>query len=111
VFEKICGEVAWCLLLFPLTYGIASSAVKYFVRQEVWDERLEVNDHQYEPKTLINVNKMSTEKTTYEKIEKTTACLITNLFEHSLPRHHNVCSKDDTMSEFILFNIYENIKK
>jgi hypothetical protein len=29
------SQVAWCMLLFPLTYGVASSAVKHFVKQEM----------------------------------------------------------------------------
>jgi hypothetical protein len=33
--QKIGGQVTWCLLLFPFMYGVASSAVKLFVKQEV----------------------------------------------------------------------------
>jgi hypothetical protein len=32
------------LLLFPLTYGVASSAYKYYVKQEVLMEKMEVDD-------------------------------------------------------------------
>jgi hypothetical protein len=37
--QKMCGRVVWCLLLFPLPYGV-TAVVKYSVKQEV-------NDHQY----------------------------------------------------------------
>jgi hypothetical protein len=33
--------------LFLLTYGVASSAVKYFMKREVGDEGAEVENHQY----------------------------------------------------------------
>jgi hypothetical protein len=26
--KKICGQVAWCMLLFPVTYDVASVAVE-----------------------------------------------------------------------------------
>jgi hypothetical protein len=26
--KKICGQVAWCMLLFPITYDVASVAVE-----------------------------------------------------------------------------------
>jgi hypothetical protein len=42
----MCGQVTWCLLLFSLTCGVASSAVRNLVTQEVQDGRLEMDDHQ-----------------------------------------------------------------
>jgi hypothetical protein len=30
--------------VFPLRYGVATPLVKYFVKQEGWDERVEVDD-------------------------------------------------------------------
>jgi hypothetical protein len=43
-FKNICGQVEWCL---PLTYGVASTVGKHFVQQEVEEERVQVDDHQY----------------------------------------------------------------
>jgi hypothetical protein len=52
VFKKKSGQVAWCLLLFPLAYGVASSPVKYFVKEEV-------DNHQHEfQKTLKVLGKL-----------------------------------------------------
>jgi hypothetical protein len=38
------GQVAWSVFILLLC-GVASSAVKCFVKQEVWDERVEVDDY------------------------------------------------------------------
>jgi hypothetical protein len=76
VFKKMCGPVACCLLLFPLTYCVASSAVKYFTKQEVKMERVEVNDRQYELqkalKELTKYVKKNERKTLFFHLDITT---------------------------------------
>jgi hypothetical protein len=42
--RNICGQVRWFLFLFLVAYGV--STVKTFPKQEVQDERVELDDPQ-----------------------------------------------------------------